>query len=180
MSPHPITGHLRGGLVGVLVGVLAVAAHGSAGGGVPGSTELTLVLSIAAGVGAAAGTPRACLRPSAAAGLLGAGQLLSHAALSILLDHDHDHSGTGPVATISPLPTAWMLLAHIVATAGCAALIVLAERLYAAVSGALRAILAPPRQARIPAGPTWPDPGFLPCRCAPLGALGPRAPPLSA
>ncbi|WP_181724605.1 hypothetical protein [Nocardia gipuzkoensis] len=178
MSPHPITGHLRGGLVGVLVGVLAVAAHGSAGAGVPGSTELTLVLLIAAGVGAAAGTSRACLRPSTAAGLLGAGQLLSHAALSILLGHDH--SGTGSVATVSPLPTAWMLLAHIVAAVGCAALIVLAERLYAAVSGALRAILAPPRQTRIAGAPPWSDPGFLARRCAPLGALGPRAPPLSA
>ncbi|MGY1896099.1 hypothetical protein [Nocardia gipuzkoensis] len=180
MSPHPITGHLRGGLVGVLVGVLAVAAHGSAGAGVPGSTELTLVLLIAAGVGAAAaaGASRACLRPSVAAGLLGAGQLLSHAALSILVGHDH--SGTGSIATVSPLPTAWMLLAHIVAAVGCAALIVLAERLYAAVSGALRAILAPPRQTRIAGAPPWSDPGFLPCRCAPLGALGPRAPPLSA
>ncbi|WP_174188242.1 hypothetical protein [Nocardia barduliensis] len=175
MPAHPITGHLRGGLVGVLVGVLAVAAHGTAGGGVPGSTELTLLLLIAAGMGSAAGTLRACQRPSGAAGLLGAGQLLSHLALSVL---GHDHSVTGSGTTISPLPTAWMLLAHIVAAGGCAALIVLAERLYAAASGALRAILAPPRRARVAGAPPWSDPGLLPFRCAPLGALGPRAPPV--
>ncbi|MGK8488083.1 hypothetical protein [Nocardia asiatica] len=171
MPPHPTTGHLRGGLVGVLVGVLAVAAHGTAGAGVPGSTELTLLLLIAAGTGSAAGTLRACPRPSVAAGLLGAGQLLSHIALAVL---GHDHS----VAALSPLPTGWMLLAHIVAAGGCAALIVLAERLYAAASGALRAILAPPRRARVTGAPPWADPGLLPCRCAPLGALGPRAPPV--
>ncbi|MEU6186676.1 hypothetical protein [Nocardia sp. NPDC047038] len=177
MSPHPITGHTRGGLVGVLVGVLAVAAHGAAGGGAPGSTELTLLLLIAAGVGSAAGTARACPRPSVVAGLLGAGQLLSHAALSVLVDHDH--SGTTDTTTISPLPTGWMLLAHTVATVACAALIVLAERLSAAASGALRVILAPPRRMRIAGAPLWADPGLPPYRCAPLGALGPRAPPVS-
>ncbi|MFE7744047.1 hypothetical protein [Nocardia sp. NPDC057455] len=178
MPPHPITGHLRGGLVGVLVGVLAVAAHGAAGGGAPGSTELTLLMLIAAGAGAAAGTVRAYPRPSVLAGLLGGGQLLSHAALSVLLGHDHP--GTGTATTVSPLPTGWMLLAHTAATVGCAALIVLTERLYAAASGALRAIFAPPRRMRIVGAPLWSDPGLLPPRCAPLGALGPRAPPVSA
>ncbi|WP_051020100.1 hypothetical protein [Nocardia araoensis] len=177
MSAHPITRHLRGCVVGVLVGVLAVAAHGAAGGGAPGSTELTLLLLIAAGVGAAATTTRACLRPSAVAGLLGAGQLLSHAALSVLVGHDH--SGTADTATISPPATGWMLLAHTVATVGCAALIVLAERLFAAASGALRVILAPPRRTRIGGAPLWADPGLPPYRCASLGALGPRAPPVS-
>ncbi|WP_063019312.1 hypothetical protein [Nocardia niwae] len=175
MSQHPITGRLRGGLVGVLVGAMAVAAHGAAGGGAPGSTELTLLLLIAAGVGSAAGTVRA--HPSVVAGLLGAGQLLSHAALSVLLGHDH--AETGSSALSSPLPTGWMVLAHTVATIGCAALILLTERLYAAASGALRAIFAPPRRARIVSAPLWPDSGLPPYRCAPLGALGPRAPPVS-
>ncbi|MBF6204912.1 hypothetical protein K8O92_09235 [Nocardia asteroides] len=177
MSPHPITGHLRGGLIGVLVGVLAVAAHGAAGGGAPGSTELTLLLSIAAAVGSAAGAVRGRSRPSVVAGLLGAGQLFSHAALSVLLDHAHPAGATA--ATHPPLPTGGMLLAHTVATVGCAALIVLAERLYTAASGALRAILAPPRRARITIVPHRPDPGLPPYRCAPHGALGPRAPPVS-
>ncbi|MEU1958385.1 hypothetical protein [Nocardia sp. NPDC019304] len=176
MSAHPITGHLRGGLVGVLVGVLAVAAHGAAGGGAPGSTELTLLLLIAAGVGSAAATARACSRPSVVAGLLGAGQLLSHAALSVLVGHDH--SGTVGGATGIPLPTGWMLLAHTVATVACAALIVLAERLFTAASGALRVILAPPRRARIAGAPLAAAPGLPPYRCAPLGACGPRAPPV--
>jgi hypothetical protein len=177
MPPHPITGHLRGGLVGVLVGALAVAAHGAAGGGAPGSTELTLLLLIAAVAGSAAGAVRACTRPSVLAALLGAGQLLSHAALSVLLGHDHP--GTGSATTASPLPAGWMLLAHTAATVGCVALITLTERLYAATSAALRAIFAPPRPARIAGAPTWSDPGLLPHRCAPLGALGPRAPPVS-
>ncbi|MEU2103394.1 MULTISPECIES: hypothetical protein [unclassified Nocardia] len=176
MSAHPITGHLRGGLVGVLVGVLAVAAHGAAGGGAPGSTELTLLLLIAAGVGSAAATARACSRPSVVAGLLGAGQLLSHAALSVLVGHDH--SGTVGGATGIPLPTGWMLLAHTVATVACAALIVLAERLFTAASGALRVILAPPRRARIAGASLAAAPGLPPYRCAPLGACGPRAPPV--
>ncbi|MGW4331140.1 hypothetical protein ACWEKR_35335 [Nocardia sp. NPDC004573] len=176
MSPHPSAGHLRGGLVGVLVGVLAVAAHGAAGGGAPGTTELTLLLLIAAGFGSVAGTVRA--HPSVVAGLLGAGQLLSHVALSVLLGHDH--AGTGSGATSSPVPTGGMLFAHIVATIGCATLIVLTERLYAAASGALRAILAPPRRVRIVGAPLWPYSGLPPYRCAPLGALGPRAPPVPA
>ncbi|MGQ4618301.1 hypothetical protein [Nocardia sp. R7R-8] len=177
MSSHPITGHLRGGLIGVLVGVLAVAAHGAAGGGAPGSTELTLLLLIAAGVGSAAATAPAGLRLSVVAGPLGAGQLLSHAALSVLVGHDH--SGTADAAAISPVPTGWMLLAHTVATVGCAVLIVLAERLYATASGALRLILAPPRQARIAGAPGWADLGLPLYRCASPGALGPRAPPVS-
>ncbi|WP_067800294.1 hypothetical protein [Nocardia beijingensis] len=177
MSAHPITGHLRGGLVGVLVGVLAVAAHGAAGGGAPGSAELTLLLLIAAGAGSAAATARACARPSVVAGLLGAGQLLSHAALSVLVGHDH--SGTADGATTSALPTGWMLFAHTVATAGCAALIVLAERLFAAASGALRVIFAPPRRARIAGAPLSAAPGLPLYRCVSLGDRGPRAPPVS-
>ncbi|MGK8521393.1 hypothetical protein ACRS6B_07445 [Nocardia asteroides] len=177
MSPHPITGRLRGGLIGVLVGVLGVAAHGTAGGGAPGSTELTLLLLIAAAVGSVAGTV-GCPRPCVVAGLLGAGQLLSHAALSVLLGHNHP--ATGSAALFFPLPTGGMLLAHTVATVGCAVLIVLAERLYTAASGALRAILAPPRRARIAGAPHWPNSGLPPYRCARQGALGPRAPPVSA
>ncbi|WP_330233834.1 hypothetical protein OHA40_16055 [Nocardia sp. NBC_00508] len=179
MSPHPIAGRLRGGLVGALVATLAVAAHGAAGGGIPDSTELTLLLLIATVMGSAAGAVP--VRPGPVVlGLLGAGQLASHAALSGPLGHDHTGRGTGGATTLSILPAGWMLFAHAVATLGCAVLIVLAERLHAVASGALRAILARPRTSRIVGAPQWPDPGLPPYRCAPNGAIGPRAPPVPA
>ncbi|WP_454194447.1 hypothetical protein [Nocardia sp. Marseille-Q1738] len=179
MSPHLIAGRLRGGLVGALVATLAVAAHGAAGGGVPDSTELTLLLLIAAAVGSAAGMAPARSGP-ALVGLLGLGQLASHAALSGLLGHDHAGHGTSSATMVPTLPAGWMLFAHALATLGCAVLIVLAGRLYTVASGALRAIFAPPRAARIGGAPHWPDPGLPPYRCAPNGAIGPRAPPVSA
>ncbi|WP_406268580.1 hypothetical protein OH799_24690 [Nocardia sp. NBC_00881] len=172
MRPQPITGHLRGGLVGALVGVLAVAAHGAAGGGFPGSAELTLVLLIAAAAGSTAGAVSARRNPVAVVGLLGAGQLASHAALSGLLGHNH--AGT----TESALPTCWMLVAHAIATLGCAALIVLAEALYTVASAALCTMLASPR-ARIVGTPHWSDPGLPAYRFHPNGSIGPRAPPVS-
>ncbi|WP_051021974.1 hypothetical protein [Nocardia pneumoniae] len=179
MSAHLIAGRLRGGLVGALVTTLAVAAHGAGGGGVPDSTELTLLLLIAAAAGSAAGM--APLRPGPVlVGLLGVGQLASHAALSGLLGHDHAGHGTGGAPTLPTLPTGWMLFAHTLATLGCAVLIALAGRLYTLASGALRAIFAPPRAARIIGTPHWPDPGLPPYRCAANGAIGPRAPPVSA
>ncbi|MGO4618134.1 hypothetical protein AB4305_30860 [Nocardia sp. 2YAB30] len=173
MPPQPITGHLRGGLVGALVGVLGVAAHGAAGCGFPSSTELTLVLLIAAAAGSAAGAVSMRRNPVVVVGLLGAGQLMSHAALSGLLGHKH--AGT----TESALPAGWMLVAHAIATLGCAALIVLAETLYTIASTALCAMLASPL-ARIFGTPHWSDPGLPSYRFHPNGSIGPRAPPASA
>ncbi|WP_067468165.1 hypothetical protein [Nocardia amamiensis] len=178
MSPHLIAGRLRGGLVGALVATLAVAAHGAAGGGVPDSTELTLLLLIAAAAGAAAGMAPGRPGPMLV-GLLGVGQLASHAALSGLLGHDHTGHGTRGATTLPTLPVGWMLFAHALATLGCAVLIMLAGRLYAVASGALRAIFAPPPVARVIGAPHWPDPGLAAYRCAPNGAIGPRAPPVS-
>ncbi|MEU2036305.1 hypothetical protein [Nocardia amamiensis] len=178
MSPHLIAGRLRGGLVGALVATLAVAAHGAAGGGVPDSTELTLLLLIAAAAGSAADTAPG--RPGPVlVGLLGAGQLAGHVVLSGLLGHDHAGHGSRGVTMLPTLPVGWMLFAHALATLGCAVLIVLAGRLYAVASGVLSAIFAPPRAARIIDAPHWPDPGLAPYRCAPNGAIGPRAPPVS-
>ncbi|MEV6557021.1 hypothetical protein AB0M22_14970 [Nocardia sp. NPDC051756] len=172
MPPSPHTGYLRGGLVGVLVGVLAVAAHGSAGGGFPGSAELTLVLLVAALAGCAANVLAG--GRGSVLGLLMLGQVASHVVLSGLLGHEH------PAAATNPLPTGWMLVAHALATLGCAAVIAVTERLYAVVSGAVRAVLAKPDLPRI-AGPAhWSDPGLPHYRCPPKGAIGPRAPPVPA
>ncbi|MEU7763619.1 hypothetical protein AB0B25_00615 [Nocardia sp. NPDC049190] len=180
MPSYPITGHLRGGLVGVLVGVLAVAAHGVAGGGFPGSSELTRVLLIATAVGSAAGAIPSGRRPTVLVGLLGAGQLVSHGALAGLLGHQHaETTGVARLSTDIAPPTGWMLVAHTVATLGCAALIVLTERLYAAASGALHAISVPVRRARGVTAARWSCPGLPPYRCPANGAIGPRAPPVS-
>lgn len=168
-------GHFRGGLVGVLVGVLAVAAHGAAGGGVPGSAESALVLLAAAVAGCAAELFAA--GPGAVFALLGLGQLASHLALSGLVGHGH----AGAVAARGPvLPSGWMLVAHAVATVGCAVLISMAERLFGAVSGAVRAVLARPRPARVTGLARWSNPGLPHYHRAPNGAIGPRAPPVPA
>ncbi|MFI9405656.1 hypothetical protein [Nocardia sp. NPDC052316] len=172
MPPAPDTGHLRGGLVGVLVGALAVAAHGVAGGGFPGSTELTLVLLVAALAGSAANV--AARGRGSVLALLALGQVASHLALSGLLGHEHGGAAT------DPLPTGGMLAAHAVATIGCAAVISVVERLYALVSGAVRAVLATPRLPRVTGSPHWSDPGLAHYHCPPKGAIGPRAPPVLA
>ncbi|MFI7004037.1 hypothetical protein [Nocardia sp. NPDC050175] len=172
MPPSPSTGHLRGGLVGVLVGALAVAAHGSAGGGFPGSAELTLVLLVAALTGGAANV--LARGRGSVLGLLMLGQLAGHVALSGLLGHEHAAAAT------DPLPSGWMLVAHAVATFGCAAVISITERLYAVASSAVRAVLAKPRLPRVVGPAHWSDPGLLYYRCHPNGAIGPRAPPVPA
>lgn len=156
----------------MLVGALAVAAHGVAGGGFPGSAELTLLMLIAALVGCAANV--LARGRGSALGLLLVGQVASHFALAGLLGHEH------PAAATSPLPTGWMLVAHAVATLGCAAVIAVTERLYAVASCAVRAVLAKPRSPRI-AGPAhWSNPGLPHYRFHPNGAIGPRAPPVPA
>ncbi|WP_280430084.1 hypothetical protein [Nocardia brasiliensis] len=174
MSESPTSGHLRGGLVGVLVAVLAIAAHGVAGGGLPGSAESALVLLAAAVSGCAAA--RLAAAPAAVLTLLALGQLAGHLALSGLIGHEH----TTATTAVPVLPTGWMLVAHAVATVGCAALITTAERLYAAASGAVRAVLAKPPPVRV-AGPAhWSNPGLPHYHCTPNGAIGPRAPPVPA
>ncbi|MFD0362173.1 hypothetical protein ACFQZZ_12060 [Nocardia sp. GCM10030253] len=181
MRHGPITGSLHGCLVGVVVGTLAVAAHGLAGGGYPDSARAALVLFVAASVGCAAGRLPVARDPAGVLGLLAGGQWASHWALSGLLDHGHE-SGVGASAnpTAAALPNGWMLTAHLVATLGCAALIVLAERLYAVASSAIRVALTRPHRARNTEKARWSDPGLQPYRFHPNSAIGPRAPPVPA
>jgi hypothetical protein len=181
MRPRPSTSNLRGCLVGVMVGALAVAAHGAAGGRYPTSTDAALVLLVAAVAGYAATTLSLARGPMGVLGFLAAGQLAGHWALSGLLGHSHN-SGAGALAHLSAaaLPTDGMPAAHLIATLGCAALILLAERLYAVASSVIRAVLAEPGRPRI-TGPTpWSDLGLRGYRFHPNGAIGPRAPPVSA
>ncbi|MFE3257765.1 hypothetical protein ACFXPS_20350 [Nocardia sp. NPDC059091] len=163
---------MRGGLAGVAMAALAVGAHGFAGGGYPGSSGLMLLMLAAAVIGALA----AALRPPAALPILMvAGQPVCHLALSGLVQHGH---AAGAMEFTAHGP---MLLAHAVAAAGCAILILAAERLYGLISSAVRVILTRPggrparaAQARRPR--SVPTPKTL----LALGASGPRAPPVTA
>ncbi|BDU03812.1 hypothetical protein [Nocardia cyriacigeorgica] len=178
MDRRPTTGSPRGFLVGASAGALAVAAHGLAGGGYPSSAELALVLIAAAVTGLATG-----LRPMGRGpvlALLVAGQVAGHFALTGLYGHEHASSTTAPLAGEllgGYLPSGPMLLAHFIATVVCAALIPLAERLYRAVSAALRIAVAAPRT---PALYRPLDAGVSTSKLlgrSPNGAAGPRAPP---
>ncbi|WP_328407869.1 hypothetical protein [Nocardia sp. NBC_00403] len=181
MRTGPITGSLRGCLVGLVLGALAIAAHGPAGGGYPDSAQAALMLLIAASVGCATTRSPIARRPIGLLGVLAGGQLAGHLVLSGLLGHGHDSGvGTSIQLPTAALPTGWMLAAHVVATLGCAALIVSAERLYAMASGALRTVLTAPRRARSTDQARWPDPGLRHYRFHPNGAIGPRAPPVPA
>ncbi|MFX0573384.1 hypothetical protein [Nocardia nepalensis] len=199
MRPGPSTGSLRGCAVGGMAGALAVAAHGVAGGGFPDSAESALLLVVSALIGWAAGRGVVRLRAprrgnrawavtgSGRAGLLGSlaiGQLAGHAALSGLIGHSHTHHPGSTVPQFdlpqTYLPTGWMLVAHLVAALGCAALILLAERLYAVASSVIHAVTAagsPPEAT----GPIrWSNPIPRLYSFHPNGAIGPRAPPVSA
>ncbi|MEV0029180.1 hypothetical protein [Nocardia sp. NPDC050793] len=203
MNPGQDTGWPRGGLVGALVGLLSVAAHGAAGGGYPDSPEFALLLTVSALAGCATtagfaengacgapGTERhrnsaglgIRLRPSRGAGpMLGAlavGQLGGHA---VLAGHTHaeraSHIPRGDAPLAGFVPTGWMLFAHLLATLACAGLILAAERLYAIVSGAARAVLGEPRHLPVARAGRWADHRTPTYRFPPQGPVGPRAPP---
>lgn len=180
MDRRPTTGSPRGFLVGASAGALAVAAHGLAGGGYPSSAELALVLIAASVTGLAAGVRPMGRGPVLA--LLLAGQVAGHLALTGLYGHEHADAGSAPLAGEllgGFLPSAPMVLAHFTASIVCAALIPLAERLYRAVSAALRITVATPAT---PVSHRPPKAGVSIARLlgrSPIGAAGPRAPPLA-
>lgn len=166
MPTHPAPRRLRGCAVGASAASLAVAAHGIAGGGYPNSTALTLLLIAGTAIGAVAAAARG--GPLAVIGLLGAGQLASHLALTVALHHET--AATGP-----------MLGAHLVATLVCAALIVGAEELCkylaARLAAAAQRINAPPRPRRF----TWIDRGHrVSVAVDPRGPISRRGPPVAA
>ncbi|QBJ96644.1 hypothetical protein ERC79_12195 [Rhodococcus sp. ABRD24] len=133
---HPTpTAALRGGSVGALTAALAIAAHGIAGGGFPDSAALTLLLAACAAVGAATGgLPGSANNCRTLLGALAAGQAAGHLALTATND-PHVHAG---------LPAAAMLAAHAAATVVCAALVLVAERLYLPITRVLRTVLRSP------------------------------------
>ncbi|MGW6119626.1 hypothetical protein ACWFRF_11315 [Nocardia sp. NPDC055165] len=177
MTTPQLTSRLRGGGCGVLVGGLAVAAHGIGGGGVPRSSEIALLLlvSLTAGMFAHGTGPRghsarfanaATMRTAAA--LIG-GQWAGHFALSATLDH---HG-------LLHLPSLPMIAAHLVAACACAALILVAERLYLVASSVIRAVLGSPFAVAHPTA-RWFGPLAVARGTRPRGARCPRAPPVFA
>ncbi|MFD3594009.1 hypothetical protein ACFWU5_14880 [Nocardia sp. NPDC058640] len=156
MITPQLSSRLRGGGCGVLVGALAVAAHGVGDGGVPRSAEVALLLLVSAMAGVFATKSGAAAHDSVpkigrrwrelvpamsgypvvrTAGALIAGQWAGHFALSATLDH---HGGW------FHLPSVPMIAAHLVAAFACAALILVAERLYLVASSVVRAVLGAP------------------------------------
>ncbi|MFD4352934.1 hypothetical protein ACFWPX_10270 [Nocardia sp. NPDC058518] len=174
MTTPQLTSRLRGGGCGVLVGGLAVAAHGIGGGGVPRSSEIALLLLVSLTAGTIAhgvtaeGAPHRPAAVRTAAALIG-GQWAGHFALSATLDH---HG-------LLHLPSLPMIAAHLVAALVCAALILVAERLYLVASSVVRAALSSPtavahRTVR------WFATVTVAHGARPRGARCPRAPPLFA
>ena len=122
----------RGLIVAAFTALLAVTAHGMVSGGFPtGGTAALLVVS-AAGIGAMVGASDRAGGRGALLGVLALGQLGGHLVLS---SGGHQMPAAGP-ATGIPAPV--MLLAHLAAVALGAILVAACERLYAALSSAIR------------------------------------------
>ncbi|MFC4376573.1 hypothetical protein ACFO5K_20980 [Nocardia halotolerans] len=179
MTTPQLTSRLRGGGCGVLVGALAVAAHGFGGGGVPRSSEVALLLlvSLAAGAFAQGGAPGAVRQsrrgePAVRAGAaLVGGQWAGHFALSATLDHH---------AELLHLPSTPMVLAHLFAAFACAALILVAERLYLVASSVVRSVITTPSPVVATRPARWLSTVAVVRTARPKGARCPRAPPLFA
>jgi hypothetical protein len=121
---------MRGVATGMLTAALAAAAHGVGGGGLPRGAATALLAVLAAAIGALAATVPRAKRIPTLFGLLAVGQLLGHLMLSAA-GHHHPES-TAP-------PAAAMLAAHLLAIVVGAALIVAGDRLWRALSRAVRA-----------------------------------------
>ncbi|WP_067696591.1 hypothetical protein [Nocardia jejuensis] len=163
---------VRGGLAGVAMAALAVAAHGMAGGGFPGSPELALLISVAAAIGAVASTLRSRATLPV---LMLVGQPVCHLALSGLLHDGHGSAATGFDTG------AMMAAAHAAAALAFALLILVAERLYGIASQAIRVTLS--RIGGAPVAPRsrrWARVSAAARGLSATGAIGPRAPPVTA
>ena len=124
---------VRGVATGLLTAALAVAAHGAGGGALPNGAA-TVIACRSRGDRRRVGHHRPAARasPRRLLALLAVGQLLGHLLLSAA---GHDHAGsTAP-------PAAAMLAAHLLAIVVGATLIAAGERLWRALSRAVRAVV---------------------------------------
>ncbi|WP_006242454.1 hypothetical protein [Mycolicibacterium tusciae] len=131
--PQPASAdRVRGVATGLLTVALAVAAHGAGGGGLPNGAAMSLLAVLAATAGALATAIPHASSPRCLLILLAVGQLLGHLVLSAV---DHHHAGS------SAPPATAMLAAHLLAIVAGATLIAVGERLWRALSRAVRAIV---------------------------------------
>jgi len=122
----------RGVATGLLTAALAVAAHGVGSGVLPTGAAAALLAVISATVGALAATITPAGNPVVLVGLLGAGQVVGH----LMLDAAGHHHAV-PTAP----PAAAMLAAHALAIGLGALLIATGDRLWRALSRAVRAVV---------------------------------------
>ncbi len=171
-SPVSGAARVRGAFVGAAAGAVSIAAHGLGGGALtPGQSALGVLIGVCAGLGVLAGA-----RPGPAGlpelmVLLGAGQAIGHAALSVGPGHHHESTATSG-----------MLVAHLVAIVCGAVLIHAAESALGRAASSVRRTLAALRPAPhrdddarvgVPAaGPSLPR---LPLLASAVGTRGPPA-----
>ncbi|CRZ17507.1 hypothetical protein [Mycolicibacterium neworleansense] len=130
---------LRGTAVGSLTAALAIAAHGVAGGALPAGAVAAQLTVLAVTLGTVAATVAGANRAAVLWGLLGTGQLLSHA---LLATAGHSHEAR---------PGVVMLVAHLAAVSLGAGLIACGARLCAAVSRVARVAVQEVRTVPAPA-----------------------------
>src|ERR1700757_3122261 len=119
----------RAASAALLTAALAISGHALAAHAVPSGTAVALLTVLAATVGVMAGTsPRG---RAGLAAMLTAGQVVGHL---VLATGDHVHGSDG-------LPALAMLCAHAVAVVVGALLLAAADRLCAALSTAVRALI---------------------------------------
>jgi hypothetical protein len=123
---------VRGVATGLLTAALAVAAHGAGGGALPNGAAVSLLAVLAVTAGALATTIPRAGTPRCLLGLLAVSQLLGHLMLSSA-GHHHAESSAPPAAA--------MLAAHLLAIVAGATLIAIGERLWRALSRAVRAVV---------------------------------------
>jgi hypothetical protein len=118
--------NLRGVTVGAFTGALALAAHGFADGMAPSGGTVALLFVVAAAFGAVVTRWDRTAHAPVLMGVLGLGQLVGHLTLS----------ACGGMSLAKP--SSLMLAAHVVAIVCGALLVAVSERLYTALSSAIR------------------------------------------
>jgi hypothetical protein len=118
---------VRGVATGLLTAALAIAAHGAGGGFLPNGATMALLAVLASTAGAVAVTIPRADAPHYLLAILAVGQLLAHVLLGAA---GHHHASTSTVA---------MITAHMMAVVAGAALIGACDRLWRALSCAVRA-----------------------------------------
>jgi hypothetical protein len=132
VAPREPAARLRGIAVGLLTATLAVAAHGSAGDALPSGAATAQLVVLAMVIGALASTLARAGELRVLLGLLAGGQVLGHLILGVA---GHSHPAAGA------LPGVAMFSAHLVAIAVGAAMVAANDRLCAAITRTLRAIV---------------------------------------